>query len=170
MKLTKTTKRIILIALVAAVLITILCVGISMLRKQKKLTEHYVDYDACSHDLNMVVEFLQTKYPDQKDRPAYLRVTGNNGLLNPHSGKVPLPDAVSLHIQNIAEKGFVSEKTEWCMITFDGERIQFETVAGIYALVYSPEGKPTYLHQAEEGYAIRVEHIEGHWYHVTRAE
>lgn len=168
MKLSQTKRLILLIAIIVVVGAGLICFNLAQSRQNQQLQANYVQFDACSEDLNMLVDFLLAVYPDEESRPAYLVVAAGKGLLEPDFGPLNLPDAVTVHVQNIASRGFVSEQSQWCLITFDGNRIQFETTAGVYALVYSPDGAPTYLHQSSEDFPVLVEEIADHWYHVTR--
>lgn len=168
MKLSKKARKIILISLSAVIILAILCQGIYQIVWQTTIRSRYVRYEDCALELNMLAGFLQDKYPDEETRPEYLRVAGEKMLLDPESGYINLPDEVSRSITSIAEKGFVSDKTEWYVIMFIEDRIQFEVTSGAYALVFSPEGEPTYLHSPTEDFHILVEHIEGSWYHITR--
>lgn len=168
MKLSKKTRKVILLSVISIVILAVLCLGIYQIAWQATIRSRYVRYDDCTQELNMLADFLQNKYPEEETRPEYLRVAGNKMLLDPDSGYVNIPDEVSRAITAIAEKGFVSEKTEWYVIMFIEERIQFEVTSGAYALVFSPEGEPTYLHSPTEDFPILVEHIEGSWYHITR--
>ena len=158
---------------IAVLVACLIVVGIFGFRKYQEkrqieyIRENYVEYSACYEDLNSLVEFFNRRYPDEASRPRRLLVA--NGDLVDTSGKpISIPQVMKISIKNILDKGFVSENFRWRMITFQVGRIQFDTNDGNYALVYSPEGEPTFLHQEGEDYDILVEHIEGPWYHVMR--
>lgn len=168
------TRKILIISITAALLITLTSVGIVHIHnrnvrlEQQALRAHYADFNTCRADLEVLVDFLMQVYPEPENRPIYLRVVNGKRLLDPDYGDLNLPDGVSMAVVSIYQKCFHSEKTDWCAITFRGQRIQFDTIGGNYALVYSPGGAPTYLQEEGEGYPILVEQIEGDWYHVTR--
>ncbi len=168
MKLSKKTKKIILFALIAAVLISAGTFGGIHIAKDLKMRSLYADYDTCSEELDMIIEFLQHQYPNEKKQPVYLRVAGGKMLLDPNKGFLNLPDEIGRILRMLDEVCFASEDAKLCMITFHGSRIQFDIENGAYALVYSPDGEPTYLHETNEGFPIKVRHIEGDWYHVSR--
>lgn len=168
MKMTKRTKRIILIALVAAITISsgIFC-GIQI-AKESRIRSLYAKYDACSEELNLLIEFLQHKYSDEKSRPDFLRIAGGKKLLDPKTGFVNIPDEISRILTVLEEECFVRENVKMNVITFHGSRIQINSENGVYAIVYSPDGVPAYLHEAGEDFPIKIKHIEGYWYHVSR--
>ena len=158
---------------IAVLVACLIVVGIVCFRKYQEkrqieyIRENYVEYSACYEDLNSLVEFFNRRYPDEVSRPRRLLVA-NGDLVDTSGRPISIPQVMKISIKNILDKGFVSENFRWRMITFQVGRIQFDTNDGNYALVYSPEGEPTFLHQEGEDYDILVEHIEGPWYHVMR--
>lgn len=170
MNLSKKTKIIIIVAL-AAVLVIGACTffGIRMTQDAKSRS-HYANYDDFSKELTVLVEFLQIQYPEHKHQPTYLRVADGKELLEPNVGFVRIPEEIRQILTVLSRGCFTSEKAKLFAISFHGSRIQFDTENGAYALVYSPEGKPEYLHSEGENIAIRVERINENWYHVTRVE
>lgn len=168
MKLSRKTVMIILIAIVAALVIASCTYFGIQIAKRMKMRSLYADFHACSEELTIVKDFLLQIYPEDQQQPAYLRVAGGKKLLDPQNGYVKLPDEMSRLISLLNEECFVSENAKMYVITFHGSRIQFDSENGAYALVYAPEGEPTFLHEEYERFPIHVEHIEGDWYHVSR--
>lgn len=168
MKLSKQTIRILIFLFIAVLLFSIGTYFVIQIVRNARMRTLYAKYDACSEELNLVIDFLQHKYPDHKKQPVYLRVAGGKMLLDPQNGFIDIPDEVSRLLTVLDEKCFVHEAAKLYVITFYGSRIQFDIQNGAYALVYSPEGEPEFLHQANEGFPIKVAHIEGDWYHVSR--
>lgn len=166
-------EKILVIALVSVLVIAITCVTIVCVhnhnekKKLEAIRSNYARYDACSEDLNSLVYYLCLLYPDVEKRPDYLMVASDD-LYLAGGEKVMMSKELNKSVDTIAKKGFVSGKAQWRLISFNGNRIQFDVSDGNYALVYSPDGEPTYLHSETDDFEILVEHIEGHWYHVAR--
>lgn len=168
MKLSKKTKTIILIAVIAALLIGAGTYCGILLAKKSNASALYANYEDFSQELTVLVDFLKIQYPADKHQPAYLRVADGKQLLNPGVGFVRIPNEISQVIGVLSRGCFVNENAKLYAISFYGTRIQFDIENGAYALVYSPDGAPDFLHKEGELFPIHVEHIEDDWYHVSR--
>lgn len=167
MKLKSKITKIILIILAVAVLIPCCYFGGRVAYAHITARQRFVQFEACAEDLHILVDFLEMKYGKPEHRPDFLTVANGRNLYDRRIGYITSAD-MSYSIRNISEGGFPDEDNYWNLIRFDGTRIQFETVNGDYALVYSPDGEPQYLHSEDENIRILVEHIEGSWYHVSK--
>lgn len=168
MKLSKKTKMIILIALVAALTIGACTFCGIRIARNARIRSLYANYEDFSTELTVLIDFLKIQYPANKNQPTYLRVADGKALIDPQSGFVRLPDEISQLLTVLHRGCFTNENAKMYVITFHGSRIQFDIENGSYALVYSPDGEPEYLHQQGEDFPILVKHIEGDWYHVSR--
>lgn len=173
MKKQKRKKHLLIAAGILVLVACLVLVGIFFYKKHQEkqrvqqLRTHFVNYEACSTDLNALVNYLILMYPDTEKRPEYLLVASGD-LVDSSGTPIMMPKKLNDSVKNIAKNGFFSNMFKWRLVAFDGNRIQFDTNDGNYALVYAPDGQPTYLHEADDDFDILVEHIEGHWYHVLR--
>lgn len=53
------------------------------------------------------------------------------------------------------------------IIRIFGNRVYFSMEMGYYSLVYSPDGKPTFVNGPNETCGCDIHHIGGGWYHVV---
>ncbi len=159
--------------LILAIVACLVVAGIFAYRKYEEqkyleqLRSNFVDYNAFREDLNALAEFLQTTYEDEATRPSFLLVAGSD-LVDTTGKPIMLPQKMKSAVKNISQNCFSLTHYRWRMVSFFDDRIQFDSNDGNYALIFSPEGEPTFLHQEGEDYDILVEHIEGPWYHVMR--
>lgn len=124
------------------------------------ITRYEVDFDACREELAFLVEFVED-YRGKAD-PSRLDIASGYRLYDPDVGYLAIPEEVSNAISVIEHDGFVCKDAQWDSLRFHGSRIDFEIFNGVYALVYSPEGRPQY-----SGQQVWVRHIKGNWYHVS---
>lgn len=78
-----------------------------------------------------------------------------------------LPDDVALSLDRISKKGFPNKDSNLDVIRIHEGRISFCIVNGNYALVYSPDKKPSWLHAPNENIGVEVKKIQDGWYHVV---
>lgn len=130
------------------------------------ITRYYVEFDDCREELNLLVEYLEDYRKEAA--PTYLSVASDGRLHHFSVGYLPISEQLQQAIQRIQQEGFVCKDGALDIIRFKENRIQFDIPNGVYALVYSPDGRPTYLHKSDETYPILVRRIEGPWYHISR--
>ena len=117
--------------------------------------------------LNAGRALMKENYSDSS--VSYLGVDTKNGrLYDPEKGYLDISEALSTAIVKIGRDGFVCKDAVWDVIRFKDGRIQFDIENGAYALIYSLDGKPTYIHKPDEDNRIYVRGIEDRWYHVSK--
>ena len=130
------------------------------------ITRYYAEFDSCRDELAMLVEYLENY--QETNSPTYLSVSSGGKLHHFGVGYLPISGQLQQAIQTIQQDGFICKDGALDAIRFKENRIQFDIPNGTYALVYSPDGRPKYLHAPDETDTILVRHIEGPWYHVSR--
>ena len=70
-------------------------------------------------------------------------------------------------IETIETKAFSDKDANFDIIRIQGERISFCISNGKYALVYSPNEKPTWVNDPNEKEGVYVKEIADGWYHVV---
>ncbi len=169
-------KKVILIAVAAVAAVAILVgafwlfprvvaiVGIASADRWMFAAE-YKDY---ASEFNTVKDYVLKNYPSDEGRS--LSVTST---LNEHGRTLyeyetkeyaELPEKVKSALDTIAEKAFLQNASVEDIWVY-GNRVDFCTIKG-YRLVYSPDGKPTWLHTPDDGEEFRVKRIKDGWYHV----
>lgn len=78
------------------------------------------------------------------------------------------PEEVYDALKTIDKEAFEHKDSHFDEITYDNGRIIFGGEGIAYGLIYSPNGRPTYLYSADEDFDIKVKKIQKDWYHVVR--
>ena len=127
----------------------------------------YRDYAA---EFNTVKDYVLKNYPsDEGRRLSVISLQNEHGraLKDYETEKyAELPADVQSALNTIAEKAF-SQNASLGSIWVRGDRVDFYTSKG-YHLVYSPDGKPTWLRSPDDETEFRVKRIKDGWYHVMR--
>ncbi len=135
-----------------------------ILFRYTEVTRYDVEFNACAEELGFLVQYLQENHCGY----AWLSVDNSRQTLYcPEHGYLNIPTQLQNALSVISIRGFVCKDAQWETIRFQDGRIQLDTVNGQYALVFSPDGKPRYLHEQDEARRILVRHIENDWYHVS---
>ena len=116
------------------------------------------DYVASSYEGNEVV--LSISGP----------LEGTKGIYDLHDfkkGYLNCPENVAKALETIGHHAF-PQGAGFETISVDGNRIDFNIMNDSYALVYSPDGPPTYLHRPDEAFGILWLPLGSGWYHVAR--
>ena len=71
-------------------------------------------------------------------------------------------------LKTISKEAFEDKDSHFSEITYDNGRIIFSGEGIAYGLIYSPDGKPTYLNSVDEDFDVKVKKIQKDWYHVVR--
>ena len=127
------------------------------------------DYDHYADDFNCVKDYVQTQYPDEYDKYLSISYYGGIRLYDPDADAyLELPADIHAALEAIGRNGFPYKDANWDVIRIHGDRITFGIVNGQYALVYSPNSKPTWVNSPEETQRARVKTIGDGWYHVAK--
>lgn len=161
-------KRIILVSLV-------IMVALLMYRWMPVLYVYYVniwseavEYTTYKKEFNLVKDFILTEYGDEEDK--YVSVSLGDekgiGLYDPDKNAfVKCEDEVREALRTIENKAFMNNPLD--VIRIRGNRVSFCIENGHYALVYSPDEKPTNMYGTDNGDDVLVKKAGKDWYHVV---
>lgn len=162
-------KRILLILAILVVLIPLVCFSIQavkfMMFSHTHLWALSADYEGFEDDFNSVKNYLAKKYPDESDK---CLAVSKKGLFDTDTDTyLDLPDDVASSLQSIYNGAFVHKDSNFDTIRIHEERISFCILNGQYALVYSPDKKPTWVKSSNKEVKVRVKSLGDGWYHVV---
>ena len=133
--------------------------------------KYCAEYEQYEDDFNLVKDYIATEFPHELDK--WLSVSNNGGkgitLYNPDIREyLVLPDDVASSLDTICRNGFPNKDSNLDVIKIHEGRISFCISNGEYALVYSPEEKPTWVNSPFENTGVKVKKIQDGWYHVVK--
>ena len=125
-------------------------------------------FNQYSEDFIAVKDYVASNFSNQTNkyftvrRNIYQEVT----LYDPDTNEyLRLPDNIAASLQRIYDNGFPYD-ADLDIIKIFGNRISFRSSKGTYELVYSPDGKPTWLNSPQNPREIHVTSLGNGWYHV----
>ena len=128
------------------------------------------DYEKYEDDFNVVKNYVATTYSGKWGK--VLSVSNHNGEITLYDQDVgeylDLPDDVASSLDTIRNNGFPDKDSVLTTIRIYEERIYFCISNLRYALVYSPDEKPTWVNSPDENADIKTKKIEDGWYHIKR--
>lgn len=127
------------------------------------------DFEDYKYEFELVKDYISETVTDEsgslyvcgglESHPYELYNSKNKQFLN-------CPDEIKSAIKILCTEGFPHKDSHFEYIEYDENRIAF-CVNGPYALVYSPQNKPTYLASPGEDRKIVVKSLGDGWYHVA---
>ena len=170
-------KRYILCFLAVNLILIMIFVGIQVVKlilfRYNFLWEFSADYKNYADDFNAVKNYIAAEFPDVTDKDLYISNGSDKrvGLFDPETNsRLILPDDVAASLNSIYENAFPNKDSVLDSINIHGKRISFCIFIGEYALVYSPDSKPTWVNQPSEvsECKVKVRSLGNGWYHVTK--
>lgn len=126
------------------------------------------DFDNYRDDFVIVKDYIMSVYPNEDKK--LLEISGiKEKKLYDYDTKTYLnvPEEVLVSLNRICREGCPDKDTNLDTIRIRGDRISFEDLTnGRYALVYSPNEKPRWIHSPDENVKVKVKKIKSGWYHV----
>ena len=170
-KLSKEFAKTITISLII-VLIIALCIPISAwfyfhYTNTWKLSANYADY---AEDFNNVKNYIAEEFPNEIGKCLYVSRTNGQGIqIFDFDTKeyLQVPGDILSSLDTIGRKGFYHKDATFDVIRIQEEQISFEVECRQYALVYSPNQKPSCISTPNEKYKTKVKSIGNGWYHVV---
>lgn len=170
-KLSKGCAKSMIISLII-VLIIALCIPISAwlyfdYTNTWKLSANYTDY---ADDFNNVKNYVVAEFPNETSKWLYVSRADGKGiqLFDPDTKEyLQAPGDVLSSIETITHKGFSHKDATFDAIRIQEDQISFEVESRWYALVYSPNQKPSCIATPKENYKTKVKSIGDGWYHVV---
>ena len=128
------------------------------------------DYEEYADDFNLVKDYITTKFPNETDKViivSYNKENGN-GLYDPDNMFfLTLPSDVASALNTICLNGFPNKDSTLGSIRINKEKISFVVDKGNYALVYSPDKRPSRFYK--DG-GTKTQKIQDGWYHVVKKD
>ena len=166
------TRKVIIGAVVAA------CVLLVVSHIILLLVWHYTgiwiwtaEYKEYASEFNTVKDYMLENYASDETRLLYV-----TSLLSEHGRTLydreteeyaELPENVQAALDAIDENAFPYKHSDLDKICVRGGRVDFCISYGVYRLVYSPDGKPTWFREPDDETPFRVKRIKDGWYHVV---
>ncbi len=133
---------------------------------------HYsADYEEYADDFNLVRDYFATEFPSETGRWIAISNEGSPGIKvfdTDTKEYVSVPGDVISSLEIIRNDAFRHKDSLFDAIGIHGDRISFCIENHHYALVYSPNEKPTWVNSPDEDDAVRVKSIGDGWYHVVK--
>ena len=131
------------------------------------------DFENYSAEFNLVKDYIKSIFPNEADK--YVTVVANKGdkilLYDPDTSEyLSVPDDVEAALRLLRDKAFCDKDANFDIIRIHNERILFCIEKGYYAVVYSPDEKPTWLRynhrNDKDDNPVIVKSLGNGWYHV----
>lgn len=127
-----------------------------------------IKYEEYKEDFNKVKNFILDEYPDSEEK--FFLSVSNDGDLSIRTPKsdVTFPEEITdILIKLLDEAQYdTGNLGYWSEIRLESGRIVFtDDTEGVYALIYSPDKKPTWIRKSDEK-GNKVRKIGDGWYHV----
>ena len=133
--------------------------------------KYSADYKNFDDDFETVKNYVASAFPNESDK--WLSVSNNEKkevrLFDPESERyLKLPSDVVSSLSSIRNNAFPDKDSNFTTIRIHENRISFCISNGEYALVYSPNQKPSWVNSPSENSKVKVKSIQDGWYHVTK--
>ena len=135
--------------------------------------KYSANYEKYADAFNAVKDYLVREFPNGPEKWLSVSISAGNGIaiFDPDTGEyLHIPSEVVWPLETIYNDGFPDKDSCFDAIRLYEERVSFCISNGQYALVYSPNEKPTWVNSPSENVAVRVKAIQDGWYHVTKDE
>ncbi len=132
-----------------------------------KLNANYEEY---ADEFNLVKDYIAEEFPNESDKWVSVSYSSTYGLriYDPDADEyLQVRDDALVALRVISKEAFPDKDSDLDVIRIHGDRISFCTESGHYALVYSPNKKPTWLNSPDKKDKVKVKKIGEGWYHVT---
>lgn len=141
-------------------------IGTQLMFSYTSLWKYSANYEDNADDFHVVKNYIEAEFSSENDK--WLSVS-SFGIYDPDTNAyLQLPSEVALSLQAIYRNGFPDKDANFDIIRIHSDRISFGIENGRYALVYSPNQKPSWLNSPNEDFDVRVKPIKDGWYHVVR--
>ncbi len=129
------------------------------------------DFENYESDFCVVREYVGKRFASEDGKWVAVAITDkyDRALYDPDTNEyVDVPDNVRDSLKTIDVYGFPDKDSNLDIILIQGDRVSFNIENGRYALVYSPNKKPTWVGFHDEQEDIKVKKINADWYHVVK--
>ena len=133
--------------------------------------KYSADYKNFANDFDLVKNYIATEFLGESDKWLSVSSDGDGGctLFDPGTESyLVLPSDVASSLASICNSAFPDKDSNFDTIRIHKNRISFCISCGEYALVYSPDNKPSWVNSPSENSKVNVKSIQDGWYHVTK--
>lgn len=158
--------------ILTTLLIVVAIFGIKlMIVNYNHFWKYSADYENFANDFDLVKNYITAVFPNESDKWLSVSNDGNGEvtLFDPETKSyLILPSDVVSSLTSIRNNAFPDKDSSFDTIRIHENRISFCISSGEYALVYSPDQKPTWVNSPSENSKVTVKSIQDGWYHVTK--
>ena len=166
----KLTIQVLIILIITIIVVSCVLIVPRLIFHHILLWKSSADFEACADDFNVVKNYIAAEFPNETNKWLLVSSAGGQGtrLSDPDINEyLQAPSNVISSLEAIDKNGFPDKYADLDVIRIHTGRISF-CVDGWYALVYSPNEKPSWVNLPNEDCEIRVKSIGEGWYHVVK--
>lgn len=154
------------------IFIVVACMRIGQLLmfRYSSLWQFSANYEEYADDFNMVKDYIEATFQNESGK--WLSVSNSDGqgirIFDPDANEyLQVPSDILSSLETIRKYGFPNKDATFDTIRIHDDRISFCIENGHYALVFSPNVKPSWVNLPNEDVTVKVRSIRDGWYHVT---
>lgn len=156
---------------ISVIIVSVLCARIVLwlMFGYSHLWKLTADFETYAEDFILVKDYIAGEFSGETDKTVFVSYSEGQGigLLDRDTYEyLELPSDVRASLKAIDKDGFPHKDANFDAIKIHEGRISF-CVSGTYALVYSPNQKPSWLNSPDEDCKIKVKSIGDGWYHIV---
>ena len=152
--------------IIVSCVLTVLCVVF----RYTHLWKLSADFETYADDFTVLKNYIQAEFPNKIDKCLLVSTSDGQGIRLfdlDNDEYLQVPDDVLSSLEVIDKEGFPDLDANFDIIRIHKGRISFGIESGHYALVYSPDQKPSWLNSPDENIKVKVKTIGDGWYHVA---
>ncbi len=133
--------------------------------------KYTAEYEAYADEFHLVKDYFIEAFPEESDRSWLISNYKDQGIrVYDANAKayVSVPGEVRAALDTIDRCAFSDKDSDFDRIRIQEGRISFGIANHRYALVFSPEQKPTWVNSPNEKFDSKIKSIGQGWYHVVR--
>lgn len=163
-------KRAIWVPILLLTMIVCIPIGILSIVSYNHLWKHSANYEEYADDFNVVKNYIEATFQNESGK--WLSVSNSDGqgirIFDPDTNEyLQVPSDIISSLETIRKDGFPNKDATFDTIRIHDDRISFCIENGHYALVFSPNEKPSWVNSPNEDVTVKVRSIRDGWYHVA---
>lgn len=166
-------QKLILLFIVLIIVSVAICSMPLIVLYNNHVWKYSADYKEYADDFNAVMNYIKAEFPEETDKWLSISHAQDHriAIFDPDANKyLDIPSEVFASLEIIYKNGFPDKDSNFDTIRIHGERISFCISAGQYALVFSPNERPTWVNSPDEKVKVKAKSIRDGWYHVTKSD
>ena len=158
---------------ISVILIVVICIQLGILLKvnNNHIWKHSANFKEYADDFTMVKDYVEEQFGDEDYKRLSVSINEKKEIRLYDAGTneyLQLPTDILSSLELIRKHGFPDKDSNFDTLKIQGDRISFCIENGQYALVFSPNGRPSWVNTPTEDSAVRVRSIGDGWYHVRK--